>query len=356
MISLKKALNEYEELNRHLHSALDCYRAAIGNMERHAVAVSPEEVVAHRKALRLIRLTLEGSATKESLAGSKTALESELEGYSKRATSSLKSREGEMRAILEILAQAAQAMTAHSDSYSGRFRTLAQELESVVQLEDLGAIRRRLATSVNELRSCVESMQREEQASVARLRGELRTFQRRLEEAESLAATDTLTGLANRRHAESLMRSKIEAGQCFSIMLFDLDDFKLVNDEHGHHVGDCLLQAFAKRLLGHFRAGDVVCRWGGDEFLVVLSTGLADAGGRGRDVADRMGGLYAVKSNKGAVNIQVSATVGCATYQSGESAEELFAKADAALYQRKGQRNSLMQELEQSCVPSRPKA
>ncbi|HSW49353.1 MAG TPA: hypothetical protein VLH09_04220, partial [Bryobacteraceae bacterium] len=128
MISLRKTMTELEGLSQQFQTALDCYRAALGSMEEHAVAITPEGVAEHRQTLRLIRKALEECSSEESLVGSRAALEAELERYSKRAAGALKGREGEIRAILEILAQAAQAMTAHSDNYSTRFRSLAHDL------------------------------------------------------------------------------------------------------------------------------------------------------------------------------------------------------------------------------------
>jgi diguanylate cyclase (GGDEF)-like protein len=320
------------------------------------VEITVQEAAEHRKTLRRIRESLAGAAGEQSLSQSRTELDAELERYSKSAAALLRSRVSEIRAILEILAQAAQAMTTHSDGYSARFRAFAQELEGVAQMSSLAEIRRRLAGSVTGIRSCVESMQREGAGSVARLKSELRLFQQRVEEAESLAATDSLTGLANRRRAEQLMQRRIDAGQPFSILLFDLDDFKVANDSHGHQIGDYLLQAFAKRLLGQFRAGDVACRWGGDEFLVVLDSLLPDAAGRSREVAERMGGLYAVKTLNGPINIRVSASVGFAHHEPGESWQDLFTKADASLYRRKASQPNRDLRLDDVCTAGLPKA
>jgi diguanylate cyclase (GGDEF)-like protein len=199
-------------------------------------------------------------------------------------------------------------------------------------------------------------MQSEETASVARLQGELRTFRRRLQEAEAMAATDPLTGLANRREAEKLMARKIKSGRAFCIMLFDLDGFKAVNDRYGHAAGDHLLQAFAKRLQGQFRSDDSVCRWGGDEFLVVLSCPVPDAAERAQAVAGRMGGLYAVQTARGAVNIYVSASVGAAQYEPGETGEQLFTRADACLYQDKRDRRRDLMTLSGTLETASPKA
>jgi diguanylate cyclase (GGDEF)-like protein len=108
-----------------------------------------------------------------------------------------------------------------------------------------------------------------------------------------------LTGLANRREAEKLMVHRIQADRPFCILLFDLDNFKQVNDWHGHDVGDHLLKAFSNRLASQFRPDDVVCRWGGDEFLVVISCTIPDALGKASLVAERLSGQYAMESPMG---------------------------------------------------------
>jgi diguanylate cyclase (GGDEF)-like protein len=356
MISLKKSLSQIEELSDRLAAALGLLAGAIGSIEQHAVEVNEADAAEHRQSLRRIRKSVEESQSREALEQCGLDLENELRRYARRAAVFLKDRQREIREILEILAQAAQTITTRSDDYSTQFGKLAHDLESVAALDDLTFIRKRLADSVSRLRACVESMQRDEMASVARLQGELQTFRRRLQEAETMAATDPLTGLANRREAEALMARKIKSGRAFCIMLFDLDGFKGVNDRYGHNVGDHLLQAFAKRLQGQFRSDDAVCRWGGDEFLVVLSAPLPDATERAHAVASRMGGLYAVQTARGAVNIYVSASVGLAQYEPGESGEQLFARADACLYQDKRERRGALGMFNSALESAVPKA
>ncbi len=96
------------------------------------------------------------------------------------------------------------------------------------------------------------------------------------------ALTDELTGLANRRHFHDRMAAELKRahreGSGLSLLLFDLDDFKAINDRHGHLVGDEALCGFAEVLRREARASDVVCRTGGEEFAVILpSTGREDA-------------------------------------------------------------------------------
>ncbi|MBS0307341.1 MAG: GGDEF domain-containing protein [Proteobacteria bacterium] len=94
------------------------------------------------------------------------------------------------------------------------------------------------------------------------------------EQLDRLSRTDALTGLPNRRH----MREQLEAeasrqmrhGHPYSLLFGDIDDFKQINDTHGHHAGDEVLTAIGKTLRSHLRAHDAVSRWGGEEFLVLL--------------------------------------------------------------------------------------
>ncbi len=233
-----------------------------------------------------------------------------------------------------------RTQTDGDDCPASKFRELAEELQLLLELGNLSLIRARLVESVAWLRSCADSVEHDEATSAEEIQSELRAVQGRLHEAESLAASDCLTGLANRREAEKLMVHRIQADRPFCILLFDLDNFKQVNDWHGHDVGDHLLKAFANRLASQFRPDDVVCRWGGDEFLVLISCTMPDALGKAGLAAERVSGQYAMESPNGAVNICVSASVGVAQREPGESAQELFARADAVLYQHKAESRS----------------
>ena len=101
---------------------------------------------------------------------------------------------------------------------------------------------------------------------------------RQLSEALQLvqheAETDSLTGQPNRRALDELLRQQVgvarATGRVFSVLLLDIDHFKLVNDTHGHGAGDDTLRAFAQRLREHLRQGDTCARYGGEEFVVVL--------------------------------------------------------------------------------------
>lgn len=110
----------------------------------------------------------------------------------------------------------------------------------------------------------------------AKVRSALRriALERRLaqenEQLRALASTDDLTGIANRRGIRAAASALAESGQPFAVLLFDLDRFKQINDSFGHDVGDQVLQSVSDCLREKTRFGDVIGRWGGDEFVVLL--------------------------------------------------------------------------------------
>lgn len=154
-----------------------------------------------------------------------------------------------------------------------------------------------------------------------------------------LSTRDSLTGAGNRRFAFERLASALDGldpsrGQ-LSLVVLDLDDFKAVNDRHGHPVGDRVLQAIATALSALLRPGDVLSRVGGEEFMLMLPrTGLEGAcsvAARVRDVIREL----RVASGDGET-LRVSASIGvAAATPARNSADALYAAADAALYRAK---------------------
>jgi two-component system cell cycle response regulator len=183
-----------------------------------------------------------------------------------------------------------------------------------------------------ELRLRVRAMLR-----IGRLASELHQANRRL---QLLARTDELTRVRNRRGLRSsLLREFHRAeryGAPLSLLAFDIDRFKAVNDQYGHATGDQVLQSVARALKGALRQVDVVGRTGGEEFVVVApETPLGDAA----KVAERLRAQVAGAHVQAPDGRSIAVTVSCGVATLGEvpvaSADELLAFADAALYRAK---------------------
>jgi diguanylate cyclase (GGDEF)-like protein len=165
--------------------------------------------------------------------------------------------------------------------------------------------------------------------------GVLITTQRRLSRR---AVTDELTGLVTRgellRRGASAVAEANATGCSVAIVFVDLDGFKAVNDLDGHHVGDQLLAAVAVRLRATTREGDVIGRWGGDEFVVLLV-------GAGREAAARRAGelCAAVAGVSAPSGVNVTASAGVAVFPiDGADVESLVRTADAEMYAMKRRR------------------
>ena len=166
-------------------------------------------------------------------------------------------------------------------------------------------------------------------------------------EYETMATTDSLTGLYNRYKFTELYLSSyktmLQRDNTMSIILLDIDFFKRVNDSYGHNVGDQVLIQVSHTLLRTLRNIDIVCRWGGEEFLVLLPTAnLANAAVLAEKLRQYIDELEIDVAG------HVSASFGVSEVVVGESMEEAIARADSALYVAKNSgRNCVKTELDQ---------
>ncbi|MBS0489505.1 MULTISPECIES: PleD family two-component system response regulator [unclassified Phenylobacterium] len=161
-----------------------------------------------------------------------------------------------------------------------------------------------------------------------------------LDHSLELAVTDQLTGLHNRRYMagqlEALVRRATHGGDPVACLLIDIDHFKKINDGYGHDVGDEVLREFAVRVASNVRAIDLPCRYGGEEFVVVMpDTKLEDA----ERIAERIrlhvaGSPFRVKGGSELLTVTISVGV-AATLGEGDKPEALLKRADEAVYEAK---------------------
>ena len=159
-------------------------------------------------------------------------------------------------------------------------------------------------------------------------------LQRQLDENRDLAERDALTRMANRYRLEKTLCQECERArryrQPLSLIAMDLDDFKPINDCHGHARGDAALVDVAERIRSCLRPQDLAARWGGDEFAVVLpDTGLAEALQVAQTIAQRLAQIEPIGQ------CRLTMSYGVVQWQEGDEPISLLARADKALYRAK---------------------
>jgi two-component system, cell cycle response regulator len=220
-------------------------------------------------------------------------------------------------------------------------RTRNVPLLAIAEADNNARLVRALEIGVNDY--LIRPVDRNEILARVRTQIRKRRYTARLRDNERLsiemAITDPLTGLYNRRYMEThmgaLVNQAITRGKPLSVLIVDIDYFKSINDSHGHDAGDDVLQDFAIRLRKSIRGIDLACRYGGEEFVVVMpETDMAVA----TMVAERLRRRIASEPfpiQKGTRTVDVTISIGIAALGPDGNAAAVIKRADQALYRAK---------------------
>jgi diguanylate cyclase len=226
------------------------------------------------------------------------------------------------------------------------------ELHTDVQrAADLGELRGRVRVRLEAIHTHLEDFRaREDQRfatqldrtgkmriRIAELERESRNLQRSLEEEQRLATIDSLTGIPNRAAYDERIEHEYlrwqRSGVAISILAWDIDRFKAVNDAYGHRAGDKVLRVVAQHLARHVRGTDFVARYGGEEFVMILVGTSAD---QALVAADKIRiGIGRIGFHFRGKPVTVTASCGIATFRADDTPDSIFDRADRALYRAK---------------------
>jgi diguanylate cyclase len=345
MISLKHYLDMDDPVPQEAEPALGdlftasmaCYRDALAAIGKSVGQVSPALSADLELTLQSLAERASIKPSPKSLRQTEDQVELLLREWGTRTARHFKSKADEVKELLVALAKTAESVGNRDQNYSQRLKELTARFEKIADLDDLTTIRSSLVRGVSELKNSVDQMARESQQMLAQLRSEVTVYETRLKSVEHLILKDELTGMANRRSLEERIRWNIENQVTFCIVMVDLNHFKHINDHYGHLAGDELLKQFAAELRLNVRSSDMVGRWGGDEFTVVVSSGIEGANHQVERIREWVFGKYTipVPDSKERIEMQVDAAVGVSEWQPGQTIEQVLNQADCSMYQDK---------------------
>jgi diguanylate cyclase (GGDEF)-like protein len=274
------------------------------------------------------------------------------ESYFRTANKYHQARDAEFTEIISILREAARVAAGEESEFHAQMLAASDRFNRLGQLDDVRELKHRLAAEVHVLRKTVEDKHQREQRAYIQLNQRVESLQARLVEVEEEAALDPLTRVANRRGFQRTMARMFAQARArnipLAIAMFDIDDFKQINDTHGHPIGDRVLLCTAQWLTKGLRQTDFVARYGGEEFVVLLGGATASqVESRLRDVVAGIAGScyeYELLGRKERVCFTVSC--GLTDLQDGDTEESLTARADEALYdaKRKGKNRVIVKK------------
>jgi diguanylate cyclase (GGDEF)-like protein len=341
MISLKKHIDSWQMRRGESPPEFDteAYRSlitAFADCSSRAVPELGEGL--HHKLNELAEAISGHPVTAEQLEEVHQKIEGELTQWSEQAHECHETNERELKQVVDVMAEAVVSVTQNDERHAREFVELADRLRALTSLNDIAQIRRSIIEGATSLTECVERQAKASQESLKRLSAQVEDYRSRLDKSEQLSSVDPLTGLANRRRFEELLEAKVKSGKRFCLILMDLDDFKEINDQLGHLAGDELLKSFADKLQSQFPSAELVARWGGDEFAIILTTNVKDAEARVNRL--RISGLGECKINTDLrpVWVAAEASIGVVEWNGVENSVELVGRADRAMYVQKSRK------------------
>jgi diguanylate cyclase (GGDEF)-like protein len=338
MTSLQHNLNlkEQEERFGSLREFGEMFASLLSLIADSPFGGEPTLVEAFRADLLRQAERLKAADSFEQLRSAHRMAETQLRGFNETADELLKSKDQALKQLLGLVNQAATQFLGHHEQYSTRVGSTQAGLQEALRASSMMVMREQVRSQSKQLSESMAFMEREANANVAQLRAQLDEYRTKLQMAEELASTDSLTGLANRREAERQIDAAIASNTSFSLIFIDLNGFKAINDQYGHACGDQVLGSFGKSLKRWFRPLDTVARWGGDEFLIMMARATeTEAARKCQDLRNHTLGQYRIVLGGRILNVEVRAAFGIAQWQSGETAQQIIERADKAAYAEK---------------------
>ena len=250
-------------------------------------------------------------------------------------------REKELRDIIDLLTKAMANLNVENREFYQRVHDQSEKMEQITRLDDIKKIKSALAHEVAQMRNIVEVKKDQDRRKVQLLAGQVECLRQELEKSKVKSMTDGLTGVYNRQAFDDTIADIIERsrvmGSTFSLLMLDLDDFKKINDTHGHPVGDQVLVALCQKCRNAIRSDDYIARYGGEEFSIILAgASLRNALKKARGICRTISASrYATCGDQKDDYLTITVSIGVTEFKPNDTPQSVISRADKALYKAK---------------------
>lgn len=330
-VELSSSRTRVQTLEDTALSLVDCVQALVLDIEE----IGAGEVRDALGTLRgRIRAGDDATHVAENLAVAKRATLA----FAEAERTHLANRDAELQRIIGVLTEGLAAIAKGSAAYHRQMLDSGSKFEAASRLSDLVKVRAAITTEVRALREVVTERQVADARATAALRAEVEQLRTKVETATQAARVDPLTQAANRvGFDEELARRCAMAasgGEGFALILADIDHFKSINDTHGHPVGDRVLNALVTFLRDRVRRDDMIARWGGEEFAVLLpGASLRVAYAKAKTLVSEL--AESDWTIDQARTLRFTASFGVIAWAAGDEPAAMVERVDRALYAAK---------------------
>jgi diguanylate cyclase len=253
----------------------------------------------------------------------------------------LREKEAELMNIIELLRNGMTAMIGDTQDFNAKIYDQNVRMEAITQLDDIRKIKESLKTEVHQMKQIIQEKQASDSRRIESLSKEVTVLRSSLEKVKDASMVDAMTGAYNRMTFDARMQWVVQRSEIVwnptSLMMCDLDNFKLINDTYGHIMGDRVLKCFVQECKTMFRSDDFVARYGGEEFAVLLpGINLRKALKRARSFCKLLAAKqFLIDPSQPDERIRFTVSIGVSELRKGDSGDAFVDRADKALYQAK---------------------
>jgi diguanylate cyclase (GGDEF)-like protein len=332
LISIRKEMDESEQVAARFTALLKIFLELATAVPKVALPANPELFAQCAQQLEQVTVRLKERPPVEVIQGAGNVAIGQIDRICASNQSALDERDAAVKEVVAMVAKVISGFKSDGERHKSTLSNLADGFDALSRVEDVTELRRRLRHDVNALRESVETMRGDGEKSFCQFEADVAVFEQRLENARKDSGVDRLTGLGSRRTAE-LHLQKVASGQRpISLLLFDIEGFRKLNEDQGAQFGDKLLQALAHLLNTKFSDAGVLFRWAADEFLVIMEGVPAIAAEQCRNLCwSFASGKYFASNNGTKVPLRAEVAFGIHQYVRGESIGQAYRQAREAL-------------------------
>ncbi len=264
-----------------------------------------------------------------------------IEDYISLQKKYIEEREKELKDIIELMAKAMTNLNTENQEFYQRVYSQSEKIEKISLLDDIKKVKIALKHEVDQMREIVNLKADQDKRSIDVLAQQVELLRKELEKTRAKSMTDPLTGLYNRQALDQYLDEKVSNASNindeFALLMLDIDDFKKINDTHGHLIGDRMLMAFAGKCRQAVRSNDFLARYGGEEFVIVLEGATyRNAMKKAKQICESVASAkYTTDQKQTDQYLSITTSIGVTVFRKNDTVEDILQRADKALYSAK---------------------